>query len=156
MENCRGITLMPLLYIISFLAGPLGHPLYVTITWYMSLDYRHPFLLWGMLEWSNKFWGPHILVLYYWWATSTTVTHSELSIIILMTLSSIDHNKILNESLIYWYSFRCPTKPPPILHPWTLLPLPIYLVPKLPACVLFFTDLWDPLKTSMVGNFPLE
>ena len=55
-----------------------------------------------------------------------------------MTLSSLTHNHIINESPLYWHLFQFLPTPPPSVQPCPLPLLLIYLVPNFPEYLLFF------------------
>ena len=69
-----------------------------------------------------------------WRSTPSTGPHSEFTIYILLNLSRIPHNHILNESPLSWHSFQYSTKSTPLVHQKMLPLLLIYLSPKIPAC----------------------
>ena len=93
-----------------------------------------------IIQLSNQCWGLNILELA-WWSTPPTGIHYGSAILLIVNLSIIHHNQILNESTLSWNSFQCLTTPPPQLHPQMLPLILIYLDPNLPECYLFLTDL---------------
>ena len=108
----------------------------------LILDYGLPpyFFPREIMQLFNQCWGPHLLDLS-WLANPPTGSHSEFSISLLVTLTSITHNHILNESTHSWHSFQCKITLPPPTHPQPLPLPPIYLDPTLPECILFLPDL---------------